>query len=128
MLKTTFPKTSLSSISNKSPCAIPLDHTDSTTFIGKHDPINVSFHTKLNSNPVFICDINLRSLVSQYLLELLDPSKTCFMKLRQLFNSFLQSIQNKLNEMNTKLPEKADDDEMQEEALNSKLYEINLDL
>ena len=50
------------------------------------------------------------------------------MKLRQLFNSFLQSIQNKLNEMNTKLPEKADDDEMQEEALNSKLYEINLDL
>ena len=98
---------------------LSLNHTHSTTFIGKHVPISVPFHSNLISNPTFICDINRRSLVTIFLLELLDLSESSN-ELRQLFNPFIQLIQNKLTETNNKLPDKSDDDEM-EEALNLKL-------
>ena len=43
------------------------------------------------------------------------------MEIRPLFNRFLKLIRKKLNEITPKLPEKADDDEMEEEALHLKL-------
>ena len=98
-----------------------LNHTASTNFIGKHVPVSVSIHCNLISNPFFICDVNPRSLVVKFLLELLDLSKRNSMELSQLFNPFLELIQKKLKQINTKVPEKPDDEDMEEEALSLKL-------
>ena len=50
------------------------------------------------------------------------------MELRQLFNPFLQLIQNKLNQINAKLLQTADDNEKEEEALNLKLLRCHKQL
>ena len=69
-----------------------LNHTDSTTFIGKHVPVNVSTHSNFISEPIFNCDINLRSLVSKFILELLALSKISSFEWRQLFEPYFQLI------------------------------------
>ena len=97
-----------------------LNHTDSTTFIGKHVPISVSIHFNLISEPIFICDINPRSLVTKFILELLALSKRSSMEMRQLFDPYFQLIQQKTNEPNRNLPQNADD-EIQDEASNLKI-------
>ena len=105
------------SITMHSPC---LNNTDSTTLFGKHVPMSVSIHSNFISYPIF-CDINPRSFVTKFVLEVLDLCKRSSIELSQLFNPFLQLIQNKVEEINTKLPEEAHDDEMEEKALNVKL-------
>ena len=97
-----------------------LNHTDSTTFIGKHVPISVSIHSNLISEPIFICDINPRCLITKFLLELLALSKRSSMELRQFFDPYFQLIHHKINELNGNLPQNADD-EIDDEASNLKL-------
>ena len=97
-----------------------LNHTDSTTFIGKHVTISVSIHCNLVSELFFICDINPRCLVTKLLLELLALSKRSSMELRQLFHPYFQLIQQKINEVNGNLPQNVDD-ETGDEASNLKL-------
>ena len=95
------------------------NRTDSATFIGKHVPISVSVHSNRISEPIFICDINPRCLVTRFLLEL-PLSKRSSMELRHLFDPYFQLIQEKINELNGNLPQNADD-EIEDEALNLKL-------
>ena len=97
-----------------------LNHTDSTTFIGKHVPKSVSIHSNLISEPIFICGINARCLVTKFLLELLALSKRSSKELRQLLDPYLQLIQQKITEPNGNLPQKTDD-EVEDEASNMKL-------
>ena len=97
-----------------------LNHTDSTTFIGKHVPINVSIHFNLISEPIFICDIDLRCLVSKFPLELPDLSEGSSMELRQLFDPYFQQTDQKINELNGNLPQNADA-EIEDEASDLKL-------
>ena len=96
-----------------------LNHTDSTTFIGKHVLINSSIHSNI-SEPFFVRDINPRSLVTKVLQELLALSKRNSMKLRQLFDPRFQLFQQKINELNGNLPQKVDDEE-EDGASNLKL-------
>ena len=88
-----------------------LNHTDSTTFIGKHVPVSVSIHSNLFWEPIFVCDFNPRSLVIKFLLELLAFSKRNSMELRELFDLCFQIIQRKINELNANLPQNVDDEE-----------------
>ena len=97
-----------------------LNHTDSLTFIVKHVPISVSIQSNLISEPIFICDINPRSLVTKFLLELLALSKRNSMELRQFFDPCFQLFQQKMNELNGNLPENVDDEE-EDEASNLKV-------
>ena len=96
-----------------------LNHTDSTTFIGKHVPISVSIHSNLIPEHIFICDINPRSLVTKF-LELLALSKRSSMELRQLFDPCFHLFQQKINELNGNLPQNVHDEE-EDEASNLKL-------
>ena len=97
-----------------------LNHTDSTTFFGKRVLISVSIHSNLISEPIFICDLNPRCLVTKFLLELLALSNRSSMELRQMFRSYFQLIQQTINELNGNLPHIADDC-IEDEASNLKL-------
>ena len=70
-----------------------ISHTDSTTFIEKHVPISVYFHSNVISEPLFICDIKPRWLVSNFLLELPALLERSSLEMRQLFEPYFQPAQ-----------------------------------
>ena len=82
-----------------------LKDTNTTTWIGKHEPIFVSISFNLIEEPVFLCDKDPKNLINSFveaLEELANKSKTetqtKFASIQEIINSRLQAIFEKLNE------------------------------
>ena len=94
-----------------------LNHTDSTTFIGKHVPISVSIHSNLIWQPIFICDINPRCLVTKFVPELLVFFKNKFHGIASNVWSILPNKSTEKNQLKGNMPKNADD-KKEDEASN----------
>ena len=97
-----------------------LNHTDSTTFIGKHVPISVSIHSNLISELFFICDINPRCLVTKSYSRTTSSFRRKLHGIASIVRSIIPTNSTKINEPNGNLPQNADD-EIEDEASNLKL-------
>ena len=82
-----------------------LKDTNTTTWIGKHEPISVSISTNLIGEPVFLCDKDPKNLIVSFveaLEELANKSKTemqtKFASIQEIINSRVKTIFEKLNE------------------------------
>ena len=81
-----------------------LKDTNTTTWIGKHEPITVSISSNLIEEPVFLCDKDPKNLIVSFvgaLAELANKSKTemqtKFASIQEIINSRVKSIFEKLN-------------------------------
>ena len=82
-----------------------LKDTNTTTWIGKHEPISVSISSNLIEEPVFLCDNDPKNLIVSFveaLEELANKSKTemqtKFASIQEIINSRVKAIFEKLNE------------------------------
>ena len=82
-----------------------LKDTNTTTWIGKHEPISVSISSNLIEEPVFLCDKDPKNLIVSFveaLEELANKSKTemqtKFASIQEIINSRVEAIFEKLNE------------------------------
>ena len=82
-----------------------LKDTNTTIWIGKHEPISVSMSSNLIEEPVFICDKGPKNLIVSFveaLEELANKSKTemqtKFASIQEIINSRVETIFEKLNE------------------------------
>ena len=82
-----------------------LKDTNTTTWIGKHEPISVSISSNLIEEPVFLCDKDPKNLIVSFveaLEELANKSKTemqtKFASIQEIINSRVKAIFEKLNE------------------------------
>ena len=81
------------------------NYTETTTWIGKHNPISVSISSTLIHKPIFLCDPNPRELVSSCIdaLEILVRQskaqiKMNFLQIETAIKSRLASIQESINQ------------------------------
>ena len=82
-----------------------LKDTNTTNWIGKHEPISVSISSNLIEEPVFLCDKDPKNLIVSFveaLEELANKSKTemqtKFASIQEIINSRVKAIFEKLNE------------------------------
>ena len=82
-----------------------LKDTNTTTWIGKHEPISVSISSNLIEEPVFLCNKDPKNLIVSFveaLEELANKSKTemqtKFASIQEIINSRVKAIFEKLNE------------------------------
>ena len=82
-----------------------LKDTNTTTWIGKHEPISVSISSNLIEEPVFLCDKDPKNLIVSFvetLEEFANKSKTemqrKFASIQGIINSRVKAIFEKLNE------------------------------
>ena len=82
-----------------------LKDTNTTTWIGKHEPISVSISPNLIKDPVFLCDKDPKTLIVSFaeaLEELASKRKTDmqtkFASIQEIINSRVKAIFEKLNE------------------------------
>ena len=82
-----------------------LKDTNTTTWIGKHEPISVSISSNLIEEPVFLCDKDPKNLIVSFvetLEELANKSKTemqaKFASIQEIINSRVKAIFEKLKE------------------------------
>ena len=82
-----------------------LKDTNTTTWIGKHEPISVSISSNLIEEPVFLCHEDPKNLIVSFveaLEELANKSKTemqtKFASIQEIINSRVKAIFKKLNE------------------------------
>ena len=82
-----------------------LKDTNTTTWIGKHEPISLSISSNLIEEPVFLCDKDPKNLIVSFvetLEELANKSKTemqtKFASIQEIINSRVKAIFEKLNE------------------------------
>ncbi|XP_075263345.1 uncharacterized protein LOC142354893, partial [Convolutriloba macropyga] len=82
-----------------------LRDTNTTTWIGKHEPISVSISSNLIEEPVFLCDKDPKNLIVSFveaLEEFANKSKTemqtKFASIQEIIESRVKAIFEKLNE------------------------------
>ena len=70
--------------------------TETTTWVGKHEPISVSITSNLLQEPIFICDPDPHSLVSTFVTTLANLAKKSKLKMSLNLHEIGSTIKRKL--------------------------------
>ena len=91
-----------------------LKNTESTTWIGKHVPISVSISSTLEDDPIFLCDSDVDKLIEDFVQRLEELSSLNAALMYERLDPVFSLLCNKLDEVESVLPEKDDKGEHEE--------------
>ena len=86
-----------------------LKDTNTTTWIGKHEPITVSISSNLLQEPIFLCNRDPRTLIVSFVEALEELASRSKAEMLQKFSSIENAIKNRVSSIFEKLNGRKDE-------------------
>ena len=95
------------------PICVPsneLKDTNTTTWIGKHEPISVSISSNLLQEPIFLCNIDPKTLIVSFVEALVELASKSKAEMLQKFTYIENAIETRVSSIFEKLNERKNDE------------------
>ena len=86
-----------------------LKDTNSTTWIGKHEPISVSISSNLLQEPIFLCNRDPKTVIVSFVEALEELASRNKAEMLQKFSSIENAIKNRVSSIFEKLNGRKDE-------------------